>query len=263
MAKANRNRVPCRRAGERGEEHAFDALTKALAPCTSRRKMLQLLGQGGASALLLSLLGPTKAFAAPRCKGEGESCSQGGDAVCCSGYCNRDGTGRAYCRDARTRPPAKPTPTCKPSPLPFVKGDRDYSCKENAECCSQVCRRLKLTPDQIKKYRLKPEEVAALEDSDLECRCLAVGEACTSDVNCCSDSFHRCRGGVCVDTRPPCVPIGGVCRGSVDCCNAYCDNPQGGTGHCREIEPCVQRGGECRPDLDCCPGTDCHKGVCV
>jgi hypothetical protein len=227
--------------------------------------MLRLLGQGAASALLVSVFGASKAFAAGKCKPEGGPCNSGDDAECCSGYCNTLASSGNYCRDARSRPVPKPPPGCKPSVLPFVNARPETACSDGKECCSGVCRGLKIAPADAKRFRLKPDDVAKIEaSSDRRCRCLEAGEPCKTDNNCCFDLYGKCQNGVCVSTRPPCVPRDGVCKSTVDCCGSdYCDNFSGGTGHCRVSVGCVPRGAECRPDRDCCPGTSCHKGECV
>jgi hypothetical protein len=230
--------------------------------------MLRLLGQGAASALLVSVFGASKAFAAGKCKPEGGPCNSGDDAECCSGYCNTLASSGNYCRDARSRPVPKPPPACKPSVLLTGGGPPrpETACSDGKECCSGVCRTRKLRRAEIEKFHFTPERVAAIEanQTDLRCYCLDAGEPCKTDNNCCFDLYGKCQNGVCVSTRPPCVPRDGVCKSTIYCCGTdYCDNFSGETGHCRQSLGCVPKGSNCRPDLDCCPGHSCHKGVCV
>jgi hypothetical protein len=90
--------------GARAGDEAFDALTKAAAGDSSRRRTLRLLGQGTATALVASLLG-TRQAVAKECL---HVCKA--DADCPSKRCvSVTGTDVRVCvHSGATAPPAKP-----------------------------------------------------------------------------------------------------------------------------------------------------------
>ena len=72
----------------------------------------------------------------------------------------------------------------------------DYqSCASSTECCSQACS-------------------AGVCDPSV---CLALGDPCTSDNECCDADY--CDNGAC----SPCVTAGNACSVDADCCSALCD----------------------------------------
>lgn len=82
--------------------------------------------------------------------------------------------------------------------------------------------------------------------------CLATGDDCTFDHQCCSGScyFGMCVGASCLPYGEPCTFDHQCCSG--DCREGVCDGGRGG---------CMGSGQECTFDHQCCSGS-CQFGTC-
>jgi len=80
-----------------------------------------------------------------------------------------------------------------------------------------------------------------------ECECVAVGESCSADRDCCSG---KCGDGIC--RSESCGVAGKSCQTTTDCCGK---NECTDSGKC-EGEECATEGETCE-ETDCCGGLTC------
>lgn len=122
------------------------------------------------------------------CRGTDEICSN--DDECCSKDCQDNGTCSCVFKGACTQD-SDCCSVCEPESKTCCSG-LGYFCGQFADCCpGTYCR-----------------PVLAVCGA-----CLAVGAACSSDIECCG---RPCEGGKC------CVPEGGTCTVTADCCSGRC-----------------------------------------
>jgi hypothetical protein len=99
----------------------------------------------------------------------------------------------------------------------------DQPCQDDAECCSNVC---------SDTNTCLPPTTQCVEDY----------QSCTDSTECCS---LACSGGVCDPST--CTPLGEACTSDNECCDMdYCDNDV--------CASCVTSGNPCGFDADCCSG---------
>jgi hypothetical protein len=85
--------------------------------------------------------------------------------------------------------------------------------------------------------------------------CLENGLACTSSAECCLGICNA--QGVC-GPEAGCTPDGQACTANVDCCSGFCDPA---TGQCAPVGACLELGVSCQTNAQCCSGL-CEGGVC-
>ncbi|NMC69844.1 MAG: hypothetical protein GYA57_07215 [Myxococcales bacterium] len=177
---------------------------------------------------------------------------------CCSGACVESGVG---------------TPTCQ-----YLSGCRPVNeiCFTDDDCCSGGCQPSTDDPEVFRCHHpagcLGDGEVCFTGSANNCCsgrrncrptlagvsrcyavpegECIADGQACTFNDECCCGLCAADASGarVCCPGGITCVPVDGPCTADVDCCDGYCV-----AGSCTSDErPCVPYAGPCTTDADCC-----------
>ena len=197
------------------ESTRFDDIARRFARTTSRRGVIVAIVAAGAAGI--SSAG--QAVGASRvCRAAGASCTA--RTRCCNGACP---TGKAVPRAQRNRCPCEVgaswcTSSCQSMNQPAHCGGCNQACPAGWTCPTGEC-------------------------------CLANGDQCSADTDCCIGSCDA-DSGVC------CISAGEACTVDGDCCSGNC---AAGTGVC-----CISTGSACTADAECCSGIcDAFTGTCI
>lgn len=198
------------------------ALSLALVACDNERLQVLTPPAGSAEGASSACGFPTVAACTAPLEAE---CRE--PRECCSGACVKGADEKKRC----TRPPT------------VVCASYCERCEMSADCCSGRC---------------EPDELGAL--TCMSGDCLAQGEICAGDVDCCQQAgparcvedpkglrSKRCR---LESSGPPCTADGSRCSAADECCGGYCI--YGGRRDPVCASSCVDDGQRCTVAADCC-----------
>lgn len=272
------------------DDRGFDALTRALASGTSRRRVLRgLFGLGGGALTSLTVLGadaarrPTPTPKPQRCPGsqvwDDSACVCTSGSACGSACCHPEGAGSDYsecCDGACCHGRCYGEELCCPRPRVFCEPTATC-CSDSATCCGELgC--LDLTEDQCcSDASCPPNSTCNLERLSCECDAgfIDCGSGCIEGTCCNNDA---CAPDVCYDNDcchpATCVPgscgdnIPDNCGGTLTC---SCTTGVCHEGQCCTPKTCLDYSNQCGSDFpdDCggtltcsCPAGVCHDGHC-